>query len=890
MSVTHPTPSFSKSVLESSVVDRFRQMVKKHPHRIAVDDGTRQIAYEDLWKDARRLASWILETRFRSDTSPIALMLDHDASLVTGILGTLMAGHPYVALDRAFPAIMVRQILGDSGARAVVTSDPWAEAWNTLPDLHILDIEALPPAPGNGSEARQSHSGDPFCISYTSGSEGLPKGILRNHRCLLHAIRNYTRCLEITPDDRLLLLTSASFAASLSPLFGALLNGACVLPFDFRSCGLQTLIRRLNEDTITILQTVPSLFRLLARSLEGTNHFPRLRLIKLGGEPMFASDVELFRNRFHQDCILVNGLGMTETGSNLCHFRIDRNTRIDGTMVPVGRPLEDEEITLLDEAGQSVAPGEIGEITVTSPYLTSGYWRDPEQTRTRFQPVEDGRGAVRFRTGDLGRWRKDGCLEHLGRKDNQVKIRGFRVDPLAVEAALNRLEIVDQAIVEPYSPETGEFRLMGFVLPAMSSPPDARTLRQELSRNLPEYMIPSEFVLLEAIPLTPNGKADRRALQQMAADRLATPSATSAEESETLESILTGLWKKALRVPCVREDESFFDLGGNSLSAMELVDDLCRTLAVNLPASVVFEAPTVEAMAAALRDPSRCVAWSTVLPLTPTGSRPPLFCFPQGGGDGLIYRDLARYLESDQPIYCLRPGLPGSDNRSRGTLEEEVASLINDLRSFQLKGPFYLCGISYGGMAAWETARQLRALGETVGRLILIDTYGPGLVTERLRYIRGPWRHAYVLFQKFRLHGQVLRYLPHARRRVYLTSKIRHRMESYRLDDESPKPDSAVYRERLFANHQATYEHYQPRKLDCPVALVRAEIQFSPKAARDRSLGWRGMTSSPIDVLTVPGFHTLLLYEPFIRFTGSAIRDLLNIEVGVGARSKCTQG
>ena len=237
--------------------------------------------------------------------------------------------------------------------------------------------------------------------------------------------------------------------------------------------------------------------------------------------------------------------------------------------------------------------GRSGEITVTSRYLTSGYWRDPEKTRTRFQPVEDGRGAVRFRTGDLGRWRKDGCLEHLGRKDNQVKIRGFRVDPLAVEAALNRLEIVDQAIVEPYSLETGEFRLMGFVIPAVSPPPDARTLRQELSRDLPEYMIPSEFVLLEAIPLTPNGKADRRALQQMAADRLATPSSTSVEESETLKSVLFGLWRKALRVPSLSEDESFFDLGGNSLSAMELVDDLCRTLRVNLPASVVFEAPTV---------------------------------------------------------------------------------------------------------------------------------------------------------------------------------------------------------------------------------------------------------------------------------------------------------
>ena len=293
------------------------------------------------------------------------------------------------------------------------------------------------------------------------------------------------------------------------------------------------------------------------------------------------------------------------------------------------------------------------------------------------------------------------------------------------------------------------------MIPAVSPPPDARTLRQELSRDLPEYMIPSEFVLLEAIPLTPNGKADRRALQQMAADRLATPSSTSVEESETLKSVLFGLWRKALRVPSLSEDESFFDLGGNSLSAMELVDDLCRTLRVNLPASVVFEAPTVEAMAAALRDPSRCLAWSTVLPLTPTGLRPPLFCFPQGGGDGLIYRDLARTLGSDQPIYCLRPGLPGSDSRSRETLEEEVASLINDLRSIQLRGPFYLCGISYGGMAAWETARQLRALGETVGRLILIDTYGPGVVTERLRYIRGPMRHAYVLFQKIRLHGQV---------------------------------------------------------------------------------------------------------------------------------------
>ncbi len=876
MNTAHSIGSFPKSVLESSAVARFRRMVERYPQRIAVNDGARGIAYEKLWNDGCRLANRICEPQYHSDTSPVATMLDHDASLVIGIAGILIAGRPYVALDRTFPKRMMRRILGDSGARAVVTSDPGAEVWNSLPGLRVLDIHAEISAAESGTEAKQSYSGDPFCITYTSGSEGMPKGIVRNHRCLLHATRNYTRYLKITPEDVLLLLTSASFAASLSPLFGALLNGACVVPFDIRFQGLQALIRRINEVPITVLQTVPSIFRLFARSLGGTGNFPLLRRIKLGGEPVFASDVELFRSKFHQDCVLINGLGMTEAGSNLCHFEIDRNTPIDGMMVPVGRPLEGEEITLLDEAGRPVAPEEVGEITVTSPYLASGYWRNPDRTRAHFQRVEDGRGSVRLRTGDLGRWRKDGCLEHLGRKDSQVKIRGFRVEPLAIEAALNRLEPVEEAIVEPCRRGKEESRLIGFVLPATSPGPDAGSLRRRLRRDLPEYMIPSAFVLLKAIPLTPSGKADRKALRQMADNRPAAPSPSSIEVGESLESFFTGLWRKALRVPLVCENESFFDIGGDSLSAIALVDDLCRTFGVNLPASIVFEAPTVEAMAGVLRDPSRCGAWSRVMTLTQTGSRPPLFCFPEGGGDGLIFRDLARFLGPNQPMFCLRTGLPEGDKCSTKTLEEEVATVVDDLQSIHCEGPIYLTGVSFGGMVAWETVQQLQALGRTVSRLVLIDTYGPSLATERFRFLRGPYRHAYILFQKIRLHGQVLRYLRSTERRAYLGSKIRHRLESLRRNHESLKPDSVTYRERVLANHQSAYERYQPSKLDCPVALVRAEIQFSARAARDHFLGWAKMTSSPIEVLAVHGYHHLLLYEPFIRYTGAAIRNCLS--------------
>ncbi|MDH3639699.1 MAG: AMP-binding protein, partial [Gammaproteobacteria bacterium] len=415
---------FKREEIEQSIPARFARQVAKHGSRLAVHTYDVSLTYEQLDTTANQIANQITG-KLGFETEPVALCFESSAMAISAILGTLKAGKIWVPLDPTLPDALIRDILADCRPNLIISDNrtyPLACKVSGTPET-VINVDRLDRTRGPGDPNLSISPHTPAYIFYTSGSTGKPKGVVDSHRNVLHNIMRYTNTLGINPDDRLSLIQSLSFSGIVSSLFGALLNGAAILPFNLRDEGVNRVAEWVSRAQVTIYHSVPSLFRHLS---SGSFTYPRLRLIRLEGDQAHPRDVALYQRKFAARCVLVNGFGATECGLVRQYF-IDRQTAFDGSIVPVGYPVVDMHVVLLDHDGDEVALGEVGEIAVHSRFLATGYWGRPDLTRTGFLPNADDPELRLYRTGDLGRLRPDGCLEYLGRRDFEMKIRGHRV-------------------------------------------------------------------------------------------------------------------------------------------------------------------------------------------------------------------------------------------------------------------------------------------------------------------------------------------------------------------------------------------------------------------------------------------------------------------------------
>ena len=463
-----------------------------------------------------------------------------------------------------------------------------------------MNLSALPDDlasqnPGLTIPARRASA-----IYFTSGSTGVPKGVVRDHRIQLHQVAYYTRCCGIGPADRLALLVSPSVGMSDQIIFAALLNGASLHLFDAQRGNLGGLAAWLRGESVTVYASTPTLYREMLASTGGSVTFPDVRIVWLSGETVLRNDVVLFRRHFAPGCVLVNALGAVEAG-DFRHFVLRPDDECASPTVPAGYPVADKQVLLLHEMGRETQPGQVGEIAVRSAYLAQGYWRRPELTAERFLADPAGSEQRTYLTGDLGRLREDGCLEHLGRADRQVKIRGFRIEPAEIEAALrNLLGIADAAVVA--RPDVrGDARLVAYVVPAGLASVDTTSLRRDLREVLPEPMIPAAFVALDKLPLTPTGKVDRDALPLPVISRTRPELEVPYEApASALERTLVGIWSDVLGLDVVGSQDNFADLGGSSLEAMRILAQVLAMCGEELSWADMFACPTVAGMAVAI--------------------------------------------------------------------------------------------------------------------------------------------------------------------------------------------------------------------------------------------------------------------------------------------------
>ncbi|MGH7835364.1 MAG: non-ribosomal peptide synthetase [Candidatus Binatia bacterium] len=591
----HPAGAFdefSEKEVEQSIPDCFEKIVRKQPGHLAVAFKDLLLTYDDLNKAANRVAHAIASRRGARHEAAV-LLLDQDVQYLIALLGLLKAGKFCVHVDPSHPAERQRAILSDAQAQLILTNNEHASLGDTIapPGSALLNVEALS---SDLPDENLDLSLSPESIAnifYTSGSTGSPKGVIQTHRYVLHKV--FLDKLFISHEDRLAQVGRVS-----GEVFNVLLNGAAFFWWNVKEEGFFRLADWLTECRITVYRSVPTVFRHFCTQLAENTPLATVRKIILGGEPVYKRDAELFKSHFSSGCVLVNKYGGAEAGP-ISWYVVDKETEVTGNIVPAGYSFPGKEIILSRDTASGTEADHVGEIMVKSRYLSPGYLGRPDLTEAAFFDDLDQEDKRVYRTGDLGSVLPDGCLIYRGRKDSRVKVRGNSVETAEVEAAVFEHKAVKEAVVTAIANESGDTRLIAYIAPAQNPPPSAAEVRDFLKQKLPDYMVPSAFVILDRLPTLPGGKIDRKALPIPDLSRRRLDNAYVSPRTP-VEADLAKIWSEVLGIDRIGMHDSFLDLGGHSLAATRVVSRVIERFQLELPVKTLFDSPTVSHMAAVI--------------------------------------------------------------------------------------------------------------------------------------------------------------------------------------------------------------------------------------------------------------------------------------------------
>ncbi|WP_374090326.1 non-ribosomal peptide synthase/polyketide synthase [Methylomicrobium lacus] len=685
----------------------FEAQAWKTPEATAVVFEDRHLSYAELNARANRLARCLRGLGVGPETR-VAICLERSVEWVVGLLAVLKAGGAYVPLDPIYPKERLDFMLTDSGAAVLLTQGALVDALPHHPVTFCLDrdwvaIEQESPANLDGLTLPQNLA----YVIYTSGSTGTPKSVAVPHAGAVNLVAWHNRQFKVSAADRATQLAGLAFDASAWETWPYLLAGASLHLIRQELLGQpEALWRKLADDRITLAFMPTPLAELMLAS-PWPEHLV-LRCLLTGGDQLHGYPPAGLPFE------LVNNYGPTENSvvSTSCAVPAGREG-----LPSIGRPIANTRAYLLDSTLTPVPIGVAGELYVGGAGLARGYLGRPELTAERFVPDPFGpAGARLYRTGDLGRWLPDGSLEFLGRNDFQVKIRGFRIELGEIEAQLAGCPGVREAAVLARASAAGGLGLVAYY--TAQEPLAVDLLRNHLQERLPEYMVPAAFVRLDVMPLTPNGKLDRKALP---ADADLAAGKVSVAPRNRHELQMFRLWQSLFKLDGLSIDDNFFELGGHSLLAVQLMARIEAELGKQLPLAALFKAPTIEQLARLIADDATDETWETLVPLRATGSRPPLFCVPGVGGQCHYLYHLAAALGSDQPVYAFQA--KGMDGRTppHTRIEDMAAYYVEQVLQVQPEGPYYLAGHSMGGSVAFEMGGLLEASGRKVGFVALLD-------------------------------------------------------------------------------------------------------------------------------------------------------------------------
>jgi surfactin family lipopeptide synthetase A len=852
----------------------FEEQVERTPDSVAVVFEAEQLTYGELNRRANQLAHHLRALGVGPEVL-VAVCLERSLEMIIALLGILKAGGAYLPLDPAYPKERRAFMLQDAQVPVLLTQERLVAG---LPehDVKVICLDSGWETIAHESKENPGRLTLPENLAYviyTSGSTGQPKGVLVSHGSIADHCWNAQRYFELDSSDVVLQFASLSFDVSLEEILPTLIVGARLVIMGANIWHPAEFHRKISESGLTVLNLPTAYWQELARGWAGVpelvpNVQPRLFIV--GGDTMLPDVLKLWQRTPVNSIRLLNAYGPTETTITATAFEIPPRPAQNTTdqRVPIGRPLANRAIYILDQHRNPVPIGVPGELYIGGASLARGYLNRPELTAEKFvpDPFSAEPGARMYKTGDLARYLADGNIEFLGRADHQVKIRGFRIELGEIEAALGQHPAVREAVILAREDAPGEKRLVAYVVADST----AEELRRFLKDKLPEHMVPAVFVLLDALPLMPNGKIDRGALPAPDRTRPELNKAFVAPRDD-LELQLTHIWEEVLGVRPVGVRDNFFELGGHSLLAVRLFALIEKRLGKKLPLTAVFHGATVEHLAGVLRQQATPGPQSSLVAIQPGGSKRPLFLVHPAGGHVFPYVHLAQLLGPDQPCYGLQArGLEDGQN-PHTRIEDMAAHYIQALRTLQPTGPYLLGGWSMGGMIAFEMAQQIRAQGQRVALLALLDgripTPDETFPEEDSEAISLVERYFGISFGPM----ASLTALPKDQQLALILEQAKSAgLVPAELDISQARRFVDLLRSDLRATQNYGLHLYPGR-----ITFFKASETLAG-ASPDPTMGWSEWASGGVEVHIVPGNHANLMYEPHVEVLAEKLTACLN--------------
>ena len=880
---------------EQTIAGMFELQAAKTPDAVAVEDSVCRLTYRELNDRSSQLAGYLVREGIGPDQL-VGIYLDRSVAMVVAMVGILKAGAAYLPLDPLFPSDRIQYMIKDSSSKLIITQSSLqgdiADTGNSR--TICIDTDWLPMETGSGSSFLPKVSSNRMAyMIYTSGSTGRPKGVMVEHRNVINFFIGMDDRISHVPPGTWLAITSLSFDISVLELLYTICRGFKVVIHssarNVADAAANTIGRLIREHGISHLQCTPSMASMILLDENDRNALKGISTLMIGGEML---PVSLARDLADATAAnIINMYGPTETTIWSSTGVVDST----GPAISIGRPIANTQFYILDSNLQLVPPGVPGNLYIGGDGVTRGYFNQPELTRDRFirNPIETTVGSRIYCTGDVACWTQVGCVDFLGRSDNQIKIRGYRVELGEIEAQLMEQKAVREAVVVSREYFNMDMRLTAYVIPAEGCSIDVDELRGALKEKLPTYMVPTQYFVLDAFPLTPNKKIDRKVLSLKAKDAEMADEHTIKAPRNQIEAQLLELWQEVLQIERIGLDDNFFDVGGHSLLAVDLISRVNHAFGRNLPAVTLFETPTIEGLAALLSVQDDGTRRSLVQVKSGSGEEVPLYLVHDVDGEAILYHSLANSLSKDRPVYVLRPFGTEQCPMVHSRIEDMAAHYVDEIKQVRSKGPYLLGGLCAGGVIAFEMACQLQDAGDEVPLVVIMDALE--VTSSRLKR---RWRQ--------RLH----RFLNSADKAGYEVGERKiERLDGVRMSTMLGKIKNVIvyeiggiakglsdrFKVHLFARYMRQGKPLPSALRNLPVAMIYrvARKEYSPRTFRGRlalfratqatqvvtpqfddtpvrettsdpSFGWDKRASCGVQIEDIPGGHSTMLQPPHV--------------------------
>ncbi|KQR67624.1 non-ribosomal peptide synthetase [Pedobacter sp. Leaf176] len=860
----NPFPNVTPSLLDFpqnlTVLDLFENAAATKANHTAVVCEGKSISYKELNLKANQLANF-LKSRYLNNNILIPICFHPALETIVGILGILKAGYAYVPIDPEYPISRIKTITDDIKSEIIISDTISAKKLEELSDLEIIRLDDVKSLVWQEKSSKPPLNSDPYSLAYiiyTSGSTGIPKGVMIQHIALsdyLFGLRN--KISELKNCESFALGSAISTDLGNTTLFSALTLGAQLHIFaKDRFNNADYIHQYFTNNTIDFLKIVPSQWKFLMNQKQLLT--PK-KILMFGGEALPAEYINLI-NASNASCKIVNHYGPTETTIGKLIHIVDKNYNYP-VIIPIGKPFSNTSIYVLNKNLKNCPVGVPGELYIGGLGLAKGYLNNVKLTESVFidNPNSSKKEKI-YKTGDLVKWLANGDIEYLGRIDDQIKIRGNRIELGEIQNALQKHQNVKQSAVFAVEVEQREKELVAYLVPETNFKKDE--VVQFLRKQLPEYMVPKIFVELDKIPLTSNGKVDRKALPdfnlgtQLDKDDFFEP-------QNEMQKIVAGIWAKNLNLEKISIKDDFFELGGHSMIAIKVMVEIEKQTNLRLPLSILFDNSTVEKFASQLNKSKQDINWDSLIPIKLSGTKAPIYIVHGQGMNIIVFKPLAKEIDPERPIYGLQPKGLNPEIEPFTTIEEIAADYVSEILANNPSGPYLIMGYSSGGTIALEMSHQMEKMGKKISFMGLLDTYFDG---ESYTQLATGHKHKEILERTFKFIGFGFVYL-FRHPKEFLRHKVNFSLGTMYNIYKKIKPtkrdlsDPKYVLGNIQAAHAKAFSKYSIKKYNVDVHLFKSNDILLSYIPHSETNGWKPYINGKLTVVDVPLEH-LQFFKP----------------------------